>query len=447
MLDRLAPLALKRKVNQNRLIIFGRYPVIGRTKTRLIPVLGPTGAADLQRRFTEQLLQTALSAAWTTPFDLEFCYTGGSDRLVKRWLRTDEIALTHQPGGDLGRRMYLAMASAFKKGYQKVVLIGTDVPELSATHLKAAFDALREVDIVLGPSTDGGYWLIASRRKVEIFNGITWSRNTVLKQTMAKAKEKGLSVHCLNPLTDMDTIDDLKQWHGQSDWNQPYLSVIIPVLDEEQYVTQAITAVRNADTEVIVVDGGSQDASVKLAQSAGARVVSSQRGRALQLNAGARHAKGRVLLFLHADTQLPQDFVRYIFETLMDGEVVLGAFGFKTDMMQMGMRIIELAANFRARLFHLPYGDQGFFLPRDRFETLGGFPEVPIAEDLFLARQAAALGKVRSLPVPAVTSARRWQKSGLLRTTAANYLVAAGCLLGKSPHTLAQLHHRWTQRR
>lgn len=434
-------------VTENRLIIFGRYPEVGRTKTRLIPVLGPTGAAELQRNLTEQILQTALSAAWTHPFDLEFCYTGGAHHLVRRWLPDGDIRLTIQSEGDLGRRMYAAMETAFDKGYRRVVLTGTDVPTLSDHHLAMAFNKLYDHDLVFGPSTDGGYWLVGARRKQDVFRGISWGGPEVLRQTLALAKSKGWSVHCLDPLVDMDTFSDLRQWQPRRQWRSPYLSVIIPVLNEAGHIRKTVAAARTRDTEVIVVDGGSKDASRDIAGVAGARVVTAPAGRAVQQNFGVKAANGKVLLFLHADTLLPKGFVTRIFETLMDPEVVLGAFGLKTDLDRAAMRLIEAAANLRARIFKLPYGDQGLFMPRETFDTLGGFPEVPIAEDLFLVRLAAALGKIKTLDASVVSSARRWKKNGIFRTTAANYLVAAGCLLGRSPHNLADLHQRWTRRR
>ena len=432
-------------ISENRLIIFGRYPVVGRTKTRLIPALGPAGAAQLQRRLTEQVLQTALSAAWTTPYDLEFCFSGGSYEKVHRWLLSANIQLTLQFSGDLGQRMYIAMAAAFDRGYSRVILAGTDVPDLACDHLAAAFNTLNHHDLVFGPSTDGGYWLVGARRKLNVFEGISWSKANVLKNTTALAQKNGWSVHCLDPLTDMDTLSNLEKWQPGKKWHRPYLSVIIPVLNEEKYLRKTITSACTEDTEVIVVDGGSQDASVALAKEAGARVISASKGRASQLNAGARSAKGQVFLFLHADTILPKDFVGHIFEALMDVKVSMGAFGFKTDYDKFAMRVIEKATNIRSRILQLPYGDQGLFMSRDTFVSLGGFSEVPIAEDLFLVRNAASLGKVKTLKIPTITSGRSWRKGGIIRTTIANYLVAVGCFLRKSPHDLARLYRRWTK--
>jgi rSAM/selenodomain-associated transferase 2 len=381
----------------------------------LIPVLGPVGAAQLQRGLTEQVLRTALSAAWTTPYELEFCFSGGSYEKVHRWLLSPKIQLTLQSSGDLGRRMYAAMAAAFDRGHTRVVLAGTDVPTFNSDHLTAAFKALDHQDL------------------------------DVLENSLALAQKKGWSVECLDPLTDMDTLSDLKKWQPGKKWRRPYLSVIIPVVNEEKYLPKTIFSACTIDTEVIVVDGGSQDASVALAEEAGVRVISAPKGRAVQLNAGARSAKGQVFLFLHADTILPKDFVVHIFEALMDAKVSVGAFGFKTDYDKLAMRVIEKATNIRSRIFQLPYGDQGLFMSRDTFVSLGGFSEIPIAEDLFLVRNAATLGKVKTLKIPAITSGRSWRKGGIIRTTIANYLVAVGCFLRKSPHDLARLYGRWTK--
>jgi len=119
--------------------------------------------------------------------------------------------------------------------------------------------------------------------------------------------------------------------------------------------------------------------------------VTGRKGRAAQQNLGAEVARGRVLLFLHADTRLPEDYVSHVFETLMDRRVVLGAFGFKTDLRQTLMRFFEISTHLRSRYLHLPYGDQALFLRRTVFVNTGGFPDVPIAEDLAFVRRLSSV--------------------------------------------------------
>ena len=188
----------------DRLILFGRYPVPGRTKTRLIPLLGAARAADFQRDLTERTLRTDRSVARRRPVDLEACFEGGSPAKLRRWLGPDLI-FSEQSSGDLGERMKAAFLGAFRQGAQHVILHGTDIPDLTTQHIDEAFDALKSHDLVLGPSTDGGYWLIGLKKPADLFDRMEWGTSSVFDKTVAAAREQGLSVHVLSPLTDMDT--------------------------------------------------------------------------------------------------------------------------------------------------------------------------------------------------------------------------------------------------
>jgi rSAM/selenodomain-associated transferase 2/rSAM/selenodomain-associated transferase 1 len=426
------------------LIVFGRYPVPGCTKTRLIPCLGPVGAAELQREMTEAILETAVTA-WVSP--VRFCYTGGTARQVRRWILRPGLQIERQIGGDLGRRMRHAVASALKQGCRQAVLMGTDVPSVKTDHLRAAFDLLENSDVVLGPSRDGGYWLIGLRRPADLFTGIAWGTDRVLEQTLAAARRLKLRTALLPPLRDIDHASDVAHLPSHFHRQKPYLSVVIPALNEAAAIETAIESARCDDCDIIVVDGGSRDRTVERAQAAGARVVASPVGRALQQNRGAREADGRVLLFLHADSRLPGQFCRHLFETLMDSRTVAGAFQFRTDWPNKSMRLIEKAAHIRSTRFQLPYGDQGIFLRKDRFDSIGGFPPVAIAEDLFLVRRLARMGRIGLAPAPVVTSGRRWRTIGVWRATLVNYLIAGGCLMGVPARYLAPLYSLWTPSR
>jgi hypothetical protein len=340
--------------------------------------------------------------------------------------------------------METAFHDAFRDGCGRVVLAGTDVPDVTARHFETAFDALTERDLVLGPSTDGGYWLVGLKEPAAVFEGISWGTGAVLSQTLSLSKDLGLSVHCLDPLRDIDTEDDLEKRFPM--WAGPYLSVIIPALNEADTIEEALHGARSHDAEIIVVDGGSTDETPARAAGAGGRVLRSARGRALQQNRGAAAAQGRVLLFLHADTTLPDNYVFHVFETLMDPGVVLGAFRFKTDLERPSMRLMEAAANLRSRMLRLPYGDQALFIRKGAFRASGGFPEVPIAEDLFLVRHLSKRGRIAVAPAEAVTSARRWKSRGMLRTFWINQLVLFGLALRIPPKVLATLYRRGTNK-
>ena len=195
--------------------------------------------------------------------------------------------------------------------------------------------------------------------------------------------------------------------------------------------------------EVILVDGGSSDTTRESAFSAGLRVLTSPRGRARQMNAGAWEAKGEFLLFLHADTLLPDEFADYIPGILSKPGVSAGAFQLKFHPPLPGLQFIEKLANWRARTLQWPYGDQAIFLRADRFRALGGFADIPILEDLDLIRRLRRQGSIAIAPVSVIASSRRWQHYGVWRTSLINQFILAGHLAGISPNRLA----RWYQKK
>ncbi len=431
----------KKTTQRDRLIVFGRYPVPRHTKTRLIPALGPTRAADLQRHLTEKILKTAKAVAYRGGMEVEACFEGGSETRLRRWLGSG-MFFSRQGSGDLGERMEAAFHNAFLSGCRRAILFGTDIPGLAPRPLQEAFRRLDTADLVLGPSTDGGYWLMGLKKRApaDVFTGIPWGTRDVLEKTIARAKEHGMTVHLLDPLTDMDTVEELKAWMPEWSESRPYISVIIPALNEASNVDRSIAHAQDPEAEIIVVDGGSTDETVEKASHAGVRIVRSAAGRALQQNVGAAVARGEVLLFLHADTRLPEGYVAHVFDALLDPGTSVGAFLFRTDLDKPLMKAIEFLTNFRSRYLKLPYGDQALFVRKSVFERAGGFPIVPIAEDLFLVKELWKRGNVHIVPAPAVTSGRRWEKLGVVRTTLMNQIILAGLALNISPHTLARLY-------
>ncbi|RJX34561.1 MAG: glycosyltransferase [Desulfarculus sp.] len=221
------------------------------------------------------------------------------------------------------------------------------------------------------------------------------------------------------------------------------ISVIIPALNEEGCVAAAVASARRAPgAEVIVADGNSRDATVARAAAAGARVIAAPPGRSRQMNAGALAARGQILLFLHADTLLPWGWQYEVRRVLALPGVAAGAFAFRLDVRSAGLRLIELGVAARCLLAQMPYGDQGLFLRREVFARLGGFPELPLMEDVALVRNLRRLGRVATSPAPAVTSARRWQGRGALRTTLLNSILLAGFYAGLPATTLHRLRQR-----
>ena len=431
----------KKKAVSDKLIIFTRYPVPGKTKTRLIPELGPVGAADVHRKLAQNIIAEMEAFKTGKGIDLEICFTGGSTGQMRTWLG-NSLSYAEQEDGDLGTRMYSAIKRSLHEGSSRIVLIGTDIPGQVSNQIETAFNSLTEKDIVLGPVMDGGYWLIGMKNPCNVFEGITWGKETVLRQTLNAVEEKGFSVDLLAPVNDIDTAGDLSVHNPHGDWNNPFLSVIIPVINEETGLEKVIESVKNIDAEIIVVDGGSNDSTVKLAERLDVTVIESPKGRSVQMNAGASASHGNNLLFLHADTIVPENYISLIFETLMDKRPVAGAFRFKTDMNNALMRSIEYAANLRSRFFKLPYGDQGIFISKEDFVKAGAYPDVPVAEDIFLIRRLKKFMKIKTAPENAVTSARRWEKHGFLKTTFVNVVIFLGCYLGIKPDKLYAIY-RW----
>lgn len=436
-----APKIKRPGMYSDRLIVFGRYPAPGKVKTRLIQRLGSARAAELQRRLTEETLSQVRRFSSDRRVDVEVCFDGSTKRKMSRWLGPGFL-FSKQERGDLGKRMKAALDEAFRDGCRRVVLHGTDIPGLTPSHLAEAFSNLEDRDLVLGPSTDGGYWLVGLRRQADLFEDIPWGTGSVLEATIQRAKVQGLRVHLLGALTDIDDWEDLRAILPEWEEKKPYLSVIIPSLNEQDHIEKAIRSAAGCNAEIIVADGGSKDSTLARAAVAGACIVETRKGRALQQNAGAKRAGGDVLLFLHADSCLPESYVAHVFDTLMNPGVAAGAFLFRTDLRTPFMRAIEFLTNMRSRILKLPYGDQGLFMKKSVFEAAGGFPEVALGEDFLLVRRLLKRGRIETAPAAVTTSARRWRQFGPVRTSMLNQVMVAGLLLGIPSRTLARLSGR-----
>ena len=222
----------------------------------------------------------------------------------------------------------------------------------------------------------------------------------------------------------------------------PRLSVIVPVLDEAPAIAAALAslqALRGDGVEVLVVDGGSRDDTARLAAPFADRVLQAPRGRATQMNAGAAIAAGDVLLFLHADTVLPADAGAAIARALEAG-CEWGRFDVRILGGDPLLGVVARLMNLRSRLTGIATGDQAIFVTRAAFEAVGGYPAIPLMEDVALSRALRRRSPPACLRERAITSSRRWERQGTLRTILRMWRLRLAYALGADPHRLARLY-------
>ena len=219
------------------------------------------------------------------------------------------------------------------------------------------------------------------------------------------------------------------------------VSVVIPTLNESNLIRQSVQSVRSAGIDdIIVADGGSTDGTREMAATLGCRVTLSAQGRGIQQNQGARLAQGDILLFLHADSSLSDGCLPQLYKAFHRSQVIGGAFEHHIDADGVLYRAIEKGNALRVRVFRMAYGDQAIFVHRQPFEQLGGFPSIPIMEDVQLMRRLRRRGQIVLLPGPIRTSSRRWQRHGILRQTICNWFLLAAEQVGISPNELARFY-------
>jgi rSAM/selenodomain-associated transferase 2 len=217
------------------------------------------------------------------------------------------------------------------------------------------------------------------------------------------------------------------------------LTIIIPARDEADRLGAVLTRLASTpELQVVVVDGQSVDRTSEIARDAGAVVIPSPPGRGRQMNAGAEVADGEVLLFLHADTLLPDDFTEHVHMVLARPGVVAGAFELRIDAPHRSLRVVERLVRWRSRRRQMPYGDQAIFMRAETFREVGGFPPLPVMEDYEMMRRLRRLGRIGMAPAAVLTSARRWLACGIWRTTLQNQLCVVAYHLGVPPERIAR---------
>ena len=221
----------------------------------------------------------------------------------------------------------------------------------------------------------------------------------------------------------------------------PRFSIIVPVLDEATGIASALAPLQpyraDGTCEVLVVDGGSRDATVAVAAPLTDRVIAAPRGRASQMNAGAKAAAGDVLVFLHADTRLPEGALSAV-ERAFAGGARWGRFDVRIQSEGLLLALVARMMNVRSRLTGVATGDQAIFVRRDEFAAAGGFPAIPLMEDVALSDALKRRSRPACLREQVLTSGRRWARHGALRTIVLMWRLRLAYALGADPHRLAR---------
>lgn len=437
--------------SKNLITMLARFPRLGEVKTRLVPPLTPDEALELHDRLTRHTLRTMLAVQATGDAKCQVHTDAAFTHAAHEWLGGG-FSTRYQGDGDLGDRIRSAFGDAFSAGKRKAVVIGSDCPRLTSAHLRDALRRLDGVDVVIGPATDGGYYLIALRKESAkrsvpfLFSHVPWGTAQVLDTTIELAEKHDLSYVLLEPLPDVDRPEDLPDAEailGGETGDQARVTVVIPALEEAELIGVAITgALASGADEVLVVDGGSRDATVTVAAEAGARVLESAPERARQMNAGAAEVTDGILIFTHADTVLPHDAAALARTALAGPGVVAGAFSFAVPENARHARVIGSAGRIRHRMSGVPYGDQALFLSARTFRDVGGYPEIAVMEDLEIVLRLRRLGTVTVLPQRAMTSARVWDEHGLVVPTLVNLVAVIAYRLGVDADLVAAWRRR-----
>lgn len=376
---------------KHALILFTRVPQSGATKTRMMPHLSADQCEKLHTCFLMDIEKECRKCR----ADLFVCYTPSrQEEKIRRILGGGKqyFAQTEQ---DLGLRMYNAIERVLAQGYEKCVLIGTDVPELDCRAIEGAFAKLEKKEIVFGRTTDGGYYLVGMKRPIkEAFGLGVYGHGSVLSDTVRNLCALGLDVGYTASLQDMDTPEDLRQYCRRMSQNPRLqrtrtgrflaknrkISIIVPVYNESGTILQIQEQLRPllGKCEILFVDGGSTDGTAeKIAPEF--KVLLSEKGRAKQMNLGARESAGDILFFLHCDSELPTYPLERIRKVMKDHRA--GCFGIAFHSFHFFMFTCRVISNHRIKDRKVMFGDQGIFADRDLFFEAGMYPEIPIMED------------------------------------------------------------------
>lgn len=430
------------------LIVFLKYPEAGRVKTRLGRDIGPGRAMNLYQKLLRRTLGIAsdfkLSQDNQDDVDLFLFFSPPERKAILRKAYPGPWEFVPQANGHLGERMGAAFRDVFSKGYEQLVLIGTDVADLTVSDLTDAFRFLKGREVVLGPAQDGGFYLIGLTLPFEkIFRFDSWSHSSIFERTLRCVDDAGLRVRTLSERRDIDQAEDLIHIKDQPFFSDQ-ISIIIPFVGRTVQLAPLIDSLEAQlwpGDEVIIVKGDGFPERRIEDITHNTRLVSAPRGRGIQLSHGAGLGEGNLFWFLHADTVPPPNFGYHIRKLSHTTDAVLGCFELDYGASRLSLQLVAKLANLRTRYLRLPYGDQGLFCRREVFEKVGGLRKQFLFEDVDFIRACKKLGKIMIIPQPLFSSPQRYLIGGILRTSCKNQLLMLLYLLGMNDRSLYSLYY------
>ena len=484
------------KTIRETLLLFMRFPEPGKVKSRLAAALGEESALAVYTRLVRRTLGVAADFKRLRPgaeIHLFFSPADKKERFASSYPGPRDFIA--QEGAHLGERMERAFLWAREKGFDRAVMVGSDIADLAASDLDEAFEALASGDAVLGPASDGGFYLIGLKSRsgnpgVSIFRHERWGTEEIFRRTRDELLRSGLSVRLVAKRCDIDTPGDAlrlgasrgapsappdsrshalpaetPETPGASSRAAPAmlpdgpspgsllfasrLTIVIPTLGPPERLRPLLDTLEAGlwpGDSIIVVHGGPDSERLESADrveapGSGTRWIASPPGRGVQMNRGAGEATGDVLWFLHGDSTPPPHFAYQVRKILEAPRASFGCFHLGFLPSTPLLEAIARWANFRTRRLKLPYGDQGFFCRRETFVELGGFQKRFIMEDVDFAKRARSRGELLLLPDTLYTSPGRYLEKGVLRASLQNHLLRFLHFLGVEDEKLYALYY------
>lgn len=440
-------------MRRKALIVFMRYPREGEVKSRLAACVGGREAARIYEKLVRRTLGLVSefigNGKRCVDAFIAFSPAGDKERIKDAFPGPWRFFAQDESAPHLGGRMEKAFLHVRSLGYESIVLTGSDLADTKVCDFRKAFDFLENGGgrcAVLGPATDGGFYLIGLNRPCPLpFSPEQWGEGEICLRTERLICDSGMRVQRLEARTDIDRPGDLAFLESLPAFKST-LSVIVPTLSGPEGLEPFLSSIEPAlwpGDEIVVVQGGECREETGDTENFSGRVrwLCSARGRGVQLNHGARAARGDIFLFLHGDSLPPAHFAYCVRKIREAPETSLGCFGLGFLPSTPLLKIISAGANLRTRLLKMPFGDQGLFCRRETFEKIGGFKRLYLMEDVEFVRECRKLGGLVILPETVLTSPRRYLGRGIVRAFLQNQLVMLLYRLGANERFLYSLYY------